>query len=145
MTQFGCFARGNHSSAWRTGRGGHTTLLQYPVTGCSTVVVVYHTRWKYVDTDVHHCITYHIVQMLLHDTSCGGYWRVTVKCAVLLVVCTCTLCTMLRVGTSHKSVCTLTSPWRHLSSFKFLTYSTSRQLFCKKLKRGHQRKYVKYF
>ena len=26
MTQFGCFARGNHSSAWRTGRGGHGTV-----------------------------------------------------------------------------------------------------------------------
>ena len=27
MTQFGCFARGNHLSAWRTGRGGHSALL----------------------------------------------------------------------------------------------------------------------
>ena len=82
MTQFGCFARGNHSSAWRTGRGGHTTLLQYPVTGCSTVMVVYHTRWKYVGRGYRSTSLYYIS----HSTDAVAWyqlwWILTCRCKV---------------------------------------------------------------
>ena len=82
MTQFGCFARGNHSSAWRTGRGGHTTLLQYPITGCSTVMVVYHTRWKYVGRGYRSTSLYYIS----HSTDAVAWyqlwWILTCRCKV---------------------------------------------------------------
>ena len=139
MTQFGCFARGNHSSAWQTGRGGHTTLLQYPVTGCTTVMVVYHTRWKYVGRGYRSTSLYYIS----HSTDAVAWyqlwWILTCRCKVSCALRSVHLHTLhnAKSGQATKSVCTLTSPWRHLSSFKFLTYSTSRQLFCSKLKSVH--------
>ena len=78
MTQFGCFARGNHSSAWRTGGGGHGTLC-------------------YIGGG-HGTLSYTVVDMV-HVLHCWLWTRCHGTCAPTLVVDTVVHCYI--VGDGH--------------------------------------------
>ena len=169
MTQFGCFARGNHSSAWRTGGGGHGTLC-YIGGGhgtllhcgghgtCVTLLVVdtvsrymcSYTRGGHGGTLLH-CWWWTLWTLwwtrYMWSYAGGGHGGTSLHCGHCdghgtLVHCWWwTRYTVTVLLDWIQSVCTFkTSPWRHLSSFKIPTYSTSRQPFCCKLKSVHYRK-----